>query len=240
LKHSFNKNIAAKYGIPEAILFENISYWCEKNEANKNNIHDNNSWTYNTYEAFEELFPYLKPNTIKKALRALKEAGLIDIRNDLSVNKWDKTNWYSIVNFSNYREAKKSTLDSQKKAPSNNNKKNDHIKEHLLNTNKNTDSKQTKINVEDHFENIWKFYIKKEGKGQISSSKKKTFIKYSVAEWETIIKRYSEKVKGWEKKFIMHGSTFFNGGYVDYLDENYQEQIKQQQNEEEFVCEVFK
>lgn len=221
MKHSFNKVIAEKYGIPEAILFENISYWCEKNEANKSNIHDGQPWTYNTYEAFEELFPYLKPNTIRKALRALKEAGLIDIRNDLSPNKWDKTNWYSIVNFSNYREARKNTLDSQKKAPSNSNKKHAHIKEHLLNTDINTDGKHTIGNVEESFESVWKLYPLKKGKGQISLSKKKTFVKYSIEQWQTIITRYNDSVA--DKNYLMHGSTFFNGGYIDYLDENYEE-----------------
>ena len=40
----------------------------------------------------------------------------------------------------------------------------------------------------------------------------------------------------------MHGSTFFNGGYVDYLDENFTNDVKkniavpeEQQDEEEIV-----
>ena len=83
MKHSFNKHIAKEYGIEEAILYENISYWCEKNHANKEHIFDGKAWTYNTYEAFEELFPYIKPSRIKRALTKLRENNLIDVRNDL-------------------------------------------------------------------------------------------------------------------------------------------------------------
>ena len=34
---------------------------------------------------------------------------------------------------------------------------------------------------------------------------------------------------------MKHGDTFFNGGYVDYLDENYEEPIKQGDNNTEQV-----
>jgi len=79
-----------------------------------------------------------------------------------------------------------------------------------------------KININEHFESVWKLYPVLKGKGRISLTKKKTFVKYSIQEWQTIIDRYNNSVK--DKNYLMHGSTFFNGGYIDYLDENYEEQ----------------
>ena len=43
------------------------------------------------------------------------------------------------------------------------------------------------------------------------------------------IERYDNSVK--DKEYLKHGSTFFNSGYVDYLDENYQEQPEQASKE---------
>ena len=34
------------------------------------------------------------------------------------------------------------------------------------------------------------------------------------------IERYKEYTNGWDDKYIKDGSTFFNSGYVDYLDAN--------------------
>ena len=79
-----------------------------------------------------------------------------------------------------------------------------------------------KETIENHFKLVWKLYPKKLGKGKISAAKKKAMIKYTVDQWKIIIKRYDSSVL--DKTFLMHGSSFFNAGYVDYLDENYQEQ----------------
>lgn len=80
---------------------------------------------------------------------------------------------------------------------------------------------ENSIDYKEHFESVWKLYPLKKGKGRISLSKLKTFVKYSLEEWTTIIERYNSTVE--DKNYLMHGSTFFNGGYIDYLDENYEE-----------------
>lgn len=49
---------------------------------------------------------------------------------------------------------------------------------------------------------------------------------YSLEEIERCINRYSEECMGKEKRFILNESTFWNGRYIDYLDENYQEDNK--------------
>ena len=109
MNHSFDIEIAQKYGIEEAIIYQNITFWCAKNKANDKNIHDGIAWTYNTHEAFQELFPYMKVNTIKRALKNLKYFGLIDVRNDINADKWDKTNHYSSIDI-------KSSIDIEEKS----------------------------------------------------------------------------------------------------------------------------
>jgi hypothetical protein len=109
--HSFNTELAAEVGLEHALILTHISFWVEKNELNQSNLVDGEFWTYNTYDAFVEQFPYMKLNTIKRVIRELKEDGHIGIRNDISTNPYDRTNWYSIPKTSIVR---KMTLDRQK------------------------------------------------------------------------------------------------------------------------------
>lgn len=75
------------------------------------------------------------------------------------------------------------------------------------------------------FEKLWKLYPVKKGKGQVSTAAKQRLLKVGYEEIARAIDRYKadlEKDSGWRKP--QNGSTFFNSGYVDYLDSNYQEQ----------------
>lgn len=75
----------------------------------------------------------------------------------------------------------------------------------------------------DCFERLWKQYPNKRGKGQVSDTKKKTLYEIGEEKIERALKRYLDdlsKDSSWRKP--QNGSTFFNSGYVDYLDENYE------------------
>ncbi len=71
------------------------------------------------------------------------------------------------------------------------------------------------------FEQLWKMYPVKKGKGQVSDAKKVELLKIGYDEMSRAIKRYQDGLKRdpWRKP--QNGSTFFNSGYVDYLDENF-------------------
>ena len=72
------------------------------------------------------------------------------------------------------------------------------------------------------FERLWKLYPNKKGKGQVSDTQKKRLLAIGEDRLVKAIDRYSlelQKDAGWRKP--QYGSTFFNSGYVDYLDENY-------------------
>lgn len=95
--------------------------------------------------------------------------------------------------------------------------------------------------LEDFFETIWKLYPIKKGKGQVSKAKKKALQNIGLEEMQRCIERFKEDMKDRDKKYWMHGSTFFNSGYVDYLDKNFlsgndsQQIISESEDEEELV-----
>lgn len=74
---------------------------------------------------------------------------------------------------------------------------------------------------EEFFESLWKLYPRKKGKGQVSATQKKKLYKIGIDEIARTIDRYKREVEGKDQQYTMHGSTFFNTGYEDYLDVNY-------------------
>ena len=72
------------------------------------------------------------------------------------------------------------------------------------------------------FERLWKLYPCKKGKGQVSDNQKKRLLAIGEPALVKAIERYSSELQkdaGWRKP--QNGSTFFNSGYVDYLDGNF-------------------
>lgn len=83
-------------------------------------------------------------------------------------------------------------------------------------------NKNTLADAKALFERLWKLYPNKKGKGQVSDTQKKRLLAIGEDKLVKAIDRYSlelQKDADWRK--AQYGSTFFNSGYVDYLDENY-------------------
>jgi hypothetical protein len=93
--HSFNTEIAAKYGIEEAIILNNLTFWIEKNAANGVNFYDGRHWTYNSVEAFAILFPYMSKKKIYRCLAALEKNGVLHTGN-YNEKAYDRTKWYAL------------------------------------------------------------------------------------------------------------------------------------------------
>ena len=88
--------------------------------------------------------------------------------------------------------------------------------------NVNDNNKNTLADAKALFERLWKVYPNKKGKGQVSDTQKKRLLAIGEDRLVKAIDRYSlelQKDADWRK--AQFGSTFFNSGYVDYLDENY-------------------
>jgi len=84
-------------------------------------------------------------------------------------------------------------------------------------------------NTKDIIEQLWKMYPLKKGK-KIATQKIKVLLKtYDFEQLQRCIERYKNYVTYRQKtdfkdlKF-QNGSTFFNSGYVDYLDKNWKEE----------------
>lgn len=71
------------------------------------------------------------------------------------------------------------------------------------------------------FEKLWGLYPNKKGKGRVGKSQKQKLLGIGFEEMERAVKRYQIELAkdAWRKP--QNGSTFFNSGYVDYLDVNY-------------------
>ena len=73
------------------------------------------------------------------------------------------------------------------------------------------------------FEELWLLYPRKKGKGQISDAKKRKIAEVGKEQMIRAIERYKRYVSTQKDLSYQYGSTFFNSGYIDYLDENYVE-----------------
>lgn len=72
------------------------------------------------------------------------------------------------------------------------------------------------------FERVWKLYPQKRGKGKVSDANKRRLLDIGFDELSRAIDRYKADLAldDWRKP--QNGSTFFNSGYIDYLDSNYE------------------
>lgn len=94
--HTFNTNIAKKYGVNCAVILQNLYFWIEKNKANNKHFYDGNYWTYNSKKAFGKIFGYLSERQIDYALKKLIDDGVI-ITGNYNAVAYDRTLWYAIT-----------------------------------------------------------------------------------------------------------------------------------------------
>lgn len=85
------------------------------------------------------------------------------------------------------------------------------------------------------FERLWTLYPVKKGKGQVSDAKKLKLLEIGFDEMVRAIERYKNYVESIDYLQYQNGSTFFNSGYVDYLDANYaQDHAKESKSRNRF------
>lgn len=95
MNHSFDVELATRYGVQEAIFIENVRFWILKNKANNKHFYKGKYWTYNSAKAYAELFPYWSKQQIERIIAKLKEAGILVV-DHFSTNHYDRTNWYTL------------------------------------------------------------------------------------------------------------------------------------------------
>jgi hypothetical protein len=95
------------------------------------------------------------------------------------------------------------------------------IKKEIEKDLKKNNNKKDNVEVEDFFESIWNLYPNKKGKNKVSTKSKKELSKLGFDTIKEVIERYKIAKPDWQH--YQNGSTFFNGGYIDYLEQNYKE-----------------
>ena len=96
MQHTFDPEIATKYGVNEAVLLQFIHFWIEHNKANEVHYNDGHYWMYNSVKAFGKQFPYMSPHVIRGALKKLEDEGLI-LTGNYNVTGYDRTTWYTLT-----------------------------------------------------------------------------------------------------------------------------------------------
>ena len=174
----------------------------------------------------------LNENKVYRALNALKSLGNIEIK---------ATNKYSIitvVNWDKYQEenGKRTTGEQQNNSRTTteeqqgNNKRTQH-------KNGNNGKNEKEIYMCPFFERAWDLFPNKKGKSAVSKKAMRELAEAGETVVISAVEKYKEEIerKGTEEKYILHGSTFFNGRWRDYVVEDKPEEpMPQQQRRKSF------
>nr|DAZ39841.1 MAG TPA: replisome organizer [Caudoviricetes sp.] len=163
----------------------------------------------------------LTVDQVRTALKKLKDTGYISTK---STNKYTI---YTVIGYQEYIDCGQvaETTTEENKVVENGTKMEqtvEKVKETCEKSKENCE-KSNKKAINECFERLWKQYPNKRGKGQVSDAKKKVLYQIGEEHIQRALQRYLdglERDASWRKP--QNGSTFFNSGYVDYLDENYE------------------
>ena len=89
--------------------------------------------------------------------------------------------------------------------------------EQKVDTNKKVKKEKNNNIYAQQVEQLWSLYPNKKGKAQAIAKLPQLIEKYGYEAIENSVLAYANECKGKDLKYIKHGSTFFNGGYLDYL-----------------------
>jgi hypothetical protein len=213
-------------GVEPAILFYNIVWWIEKNQANEKHFHDGDYWTYNSCEAFAKLFPFWNRHKIRRLLETLREYGLIKT-GEFNQSSFDKSLWYAIDK-AGYRYAQNCHIDvanlphgysqNESTIPDINTDSKPDIKTY------NNQKQKAKNDFSDDFEKFYSAYPRKINK---SAAYKRfnalTRKDYTPSELISAASEYAKECveKNKEEQYILHPTSFLgsNMRFVDYIRE---------------------
>ena len=94
--YQFDPDMAERYGVDNAIMIWNLSYWIQHNEANGMHFHDGRTWTFNSVDAFTKIFPFWSKGQIRRILKSLEESGVI-MTGNYNQSAYDRKTWYAFT-----------------------------------------------------------------------------------------------------------------------------------------------
>jgi hypothetical protein len=79
-------------GLNESLILQQLHYLMRL----ERHVMDGVSWVYNTYEEWQEHFPFWSLDTIKRAIHRLERGGFVRSTRRWNRSPWDQTKWYTI------------------------------------------------------------------------------------------------------------------------------------------------
>ena len=153
---------------------------------------------------------------IQKWLNAIKSQDLakiyqVDLKPYVQITKWEK-HQHKRAKYSKYPEPDFTCNQLKTIVPEN----------------RESRIENTRNEYGDLFDYLWSLYPRKKGKGSVSDTQKQKLYKIGKEQMERCVKRFKADMKKENRSLdkYPYGSTFFNSRYIDYLDENYQEEAK--------------
>ncbi len=157
-------------------------------------------------------------NTVRLALETFRKFGMIEWeQNGIVINNWEKHQ--NVEGMEKIREQNRLRVRKHRELKKLEEAKNEMLPVTLRNAPELDLDKSKKVLIAQFFESVWKLYPEKKGKAKVSNKKKQELYNYGYDVISKCIDRYKQNKKDWQE--WQNGSTFFNSGYVDYLDENY-------------------
>ena len=87
--------LAKAVGLNEAIILQQVHYWCTQNKRLQQNKREGYYWTYNSIRQWQEQFPFWSESTIRRTIIALEKDRLL-ITGNFNRMKMDRTKWYRV------------------------------------------------------------------------------------------------------------------------------------------------
>lgn len=84
-------SLAVKIGLNEAIVLQQIHYWLRSSP----HVKEGRKWIYNSYEEWQEQFPFWSITTIGRIMRSLEDKKII-ITKQFGAKGYDRRKWYTI------------------------------------------------------------------------------------------------------------------------------------------------
>lgn len=177
----------------------------------------------------------LNENKVYRALTALKSLGNIEIK---STNKYSII---TVVNWDKYQDenGKRTTNEQQNNSKTTTEEQQDNSKrtQHKNGKNGKNGKNEKEIYMCPFFDMAWDLYPNKKGKSAVSKKAMRELAEAGESAVIAAVENYKAEIqrKGTEEKYILHGSTFFNGRWRDYVVEDKPgEPMPQQQRRKSF------
>lgn len=174
----------------------------------------------------------LNETKVYRALTALKSLGNIEIK---STNKYSII---TVVNWDKYQDenGKITSSEQQTNSKTTTEEQQDDSKRTQHKNGKNGKNEK-EIYICPFFDRAWELFPNKRGKSAVSKKAMRELAEAGETAVIAAVENYKAEIqrKGTEEKYILHGSTFFNGRWRDYVVEDKLEaQMPQQQRRKSF------